>query len=1548
MYQVKPQAPFTTLAAAWAAAEPPGAEVLEETRRALGAVRPDDLPEVAPLADALLARVGDPARRGPARRALFALLDAVRRRSFTALLDPGAVDGWTRLVLRAVREADYTFGELLRSREETDPKTVALRVLGRDACEITVAELARRTRALAGGLLSLLGDEPDAKVAILSEAGLDAALCDIACLTNGIVDCPLPANAVPEQVVHMLRHSGARLLLASDDGLLAKVLPSLPALPELREVVAFSRAAAERHGLLSLDQLVSQGAEFDEAARAARAARVGAADVATIMYTSGTTGAPKGIVFNHENLVSKRFCRGFALPGVGEGDVFLSYLPAYHTFGRYLELCGTLFWGATCVFARSPSLASMLEDFRAVKPTVFISVPKKWMELHEAAVWEVGTDDPGDLAASLRAITGGRLRHGISAAGYLEPAVFRAFQAAGTELCSGYGMTEATGGITMTPPGAYVDGSIGRPLPGIECRVAEGGELLVRGPYVSPGYYRPGPEERGADAEGWFGTGDLVSVDPAGHFRITGRKKEIYKNHQGQTIAPQRIEVLFRDFEAVAQAFLVGDHREYNTLLVWPNPASAAVAGRAPEEVRQVLSSLVASANRFLAPFERVVAFQILPRALDEEHGELTQKQSFRREAVEANWRELIERMYEQRHLALPLEGWFLRIPNWVLREVGVLQQEVSLEGGVLRAGRRSLPVGRVEEAPGSIRLGDLAYAIEGSVADLGAVLGRPGLWLGNEALRGFLGEEAFPALLARRRPDRGGVRLDPRWWPPPAPEQRAELLALLDGDEPGLRTIHAAGALLRAERPEACRAVAHLHAALGAGRAEHAALCRSLLRRAADAPDEEVRRRAFLALVPEEEPADVVETLRIFLDRMGPLALRDQDLAGCGLGDAQLQVLLALVSSDAAVAEPGSPSDRRLLVGAMRIVTASAIAQPGLFARARVPLSRLALHDDAEIAARAREELDRLRRAFWNWIGPNLRLAIDPATGAAYGWKEALSFDPGSVTPAEAEHLLQAVEDSTLVRGSVFLLGRGALISLADIPPGGASVSLLGRQHGKSVYRLSIATRAGETFDVAINVAEDMDFGEFKAEVSWLLAAGAAPPLVEQFGGCFPEWGIFTEEFIPGETVERQIARLVRQGEAGRLKSHWPFLVWTALDGHVRFWDRTGRRLALREPSPAAFIVPSHDYQVGARIVSISDRTPCRTVDELLDGFQGAFLARIEASRPDLRGEVGDAILLSAVLEALGQDRGLALLSRAAQDSKRAVAIETFLERMRQEGFTPQRLWFAIRRYRRWLEVNPEANTEARGKMLGELWGTYCLSEVERAWPDTRVRFFRRTVFAEARPELAAALDRLGAHARTPAAAGVDLGEQVAGLRGAVPPTAEEDYFLARMTYRYLGPADEVALISMPAGGHYVTEVVATLTDGDGSRFTVRGPISPREVGRLLHIFQDANLPVTFTAEHEYLLCLDARETPIGGLFYGQVAPDRVHMEKVVVARRYRGEGVADGLVHEFFRRLRARGVLRVETGYFQPEYLRRYGFRTDPGSGGLVCDLGAEAADR
>jgi long-chain acyl-CoA synthetase len=1516
--------------------------LVEETLSQLADLRPDQLALFEPLARALLEQLEQTQSRPAARRALLAVLDTVRRKRFTRQLTPDQVPGWTSLVLEAVEKVDFTYPQLVLQREQTDPDAVALRVLGPDPCELTVADLARRTRAIARGLLSLLGDDREGRVALLSENCLDGALVDLACLSNGIVDIPVPANIVADQIQFVLRHCGARVLVLSDEEQAAKVLPLLPSLPELREVVMMSGATAEARGMLSLSQLVEQGALLDDEERARRAAAVKSSDLATVMYTSGTTGQPKGIAFSHLNLMSKRFARGFALPGLGEGDVFLSYLPLYHTFGRWLEMTGSLYWGATYVFARSPARATLLEDFGAVRPTVFISVPKKWMELREQACREVGSEDPDLVAAQLKKITGGQLRWGLSAAGYLDPLVFRSFRSAGVELNSGYGMTEATGGVTMTPVGEYVDGSIGKALPGIELKVAGDGELLMRGPYVMLGYLNAPPGDSGLDAEGWFATGDLVQQDERGHVRIVGRKKEIYKNRKGQTIAPQRVENLFRDFDAVGQAVLVGDHREFNTLLIWPDfEGQKSLQKKSPQELRELLGSLVASANRFLAPFERVVDYALLDRPLSADHGELTAKLTYKRDVVEKHFAHLIEPMYQELHISLSVGGFEVTIPNWVMREIGVLKEDLAWRDGELIAHQRSMPLEADPSRPGTLRVGDFHYRPGPSGLDLGEMLGAPCLWLGNESLRRFVGEEAFLSLLSRRAEDPKVLELDPRAAPPCDPRRASQLMPAVGARQASYPSLHAAAALLRGSREQAEQAVKHLERALHWGRGELASLARAILRRASELSDPKVQQEAFQALLPGEEPSQVVPTLRRFLERAGPALLSEETLvalAGRSLSEGHVSALLDLVEDHARELDRTTlvPSDRALVLGAARLLTAAAVARPVHYARLRITLARLAQHRDPELAARAGEDLDRLQLWFRSWIGPNQRLAVDLVDDVEYGWREVLVFDEG-VPLEHREQILRAVVETSLVREAVFLFGKGALVSLSDIPPSGVWITRLdggGNSVPKVVYRLSLQTRSGESYDLVLNLAEGISLSEMREEIRWLQAAGAPPPLVEQFGSYYGEHALFTEEFVPGETVERQVARLSRQGALERLKVLWPFHACSAFAAHIAFWERTGRKLALAAPTPASVIVPSHDYQVGTRLVSITHRTPCESARELLERFQSWFVRPTVEAHPELDGLVHRDLLLSAFFEALGEAAALQLLDEEGDQG--------FAQNVRKNGYVPLPLHFGIERYRRWLAVNPQALAEAKAATVHDLWDTYALDRVQKLWPDVRVRFFLETVFAQARPELRDGLERVMALHR--ALRDVSLSEQLGALRARVAPTAEEDYFLARMTWRHLTPTDEASLVTLPTGEKRVSEVAVTLSDAEGDRICIRSPISPREVSKLLQVFSDAGSPVVFAAEHEFLLALDAKESVLGGLYYHFSDPETVYMDRVVVARAHRNRGVSDALMGEFKRRLKGRGVKVLETGFLYPEYTMRFGFRTGPRHGGLFVPLDEE----
>ncbi len=397
--------------------------------------------------------------------------------------------------------------------------------------------------------------------------------------------------------------------------------------------------ARPRRGPLPADEI--------EVDRLARARGFGLDDPCTVLFTSGSTGRPKGIAFTPFNLVSKRFARAAALPAVGRDEVLLCYLPLYHTFGRFLELMGMLYWGGTYAFAGNPSLDALLDGMTKLRPTGLISVPLRWQQIRERT--EAGECDLTD-------VTGGRLRWGLSAAGWLAPDTFRWFHGQGVELCSGFGMTEGTGGLTMTPPGDYREESVGRPLPGVAVRLGPEGELQVAGPYVARYLPADGPPgdltvENPEDEENWLGTGDLFETLADGHLQIVDRIKDIYKNNRGQTVAPRKVESRFAGVPGIQRTFLAGDGRPYNVLLIVPD---------LDDPVLQVLTAAEREAY-----FHRVVTpgqprprrptsawsnFAVLDRDFSRRPGRADAQGLVPRKTIAANFAELLDQLYRAPH----------------------------------------------------------------------------------------------------------------------------------------------------------------------------------------------------------------------------------------------------------------------------------------------------------------------------------------------------------------------------------------------------------------------------------------------------------------------------------------------------------------------------------------------------------------------------------------------------------------------------------------------------------------------------------------------------------------------------------------------------------------------------------------------------------------------------------------------------------------------------------------------------------------------------------
>jgi GNAT superfamily N-acetyltransferase len=569
----------------------------------------------------------------------------------------------------------------------------------------------------------------------------------------------------------------------------------------------------------------------------------------------------------------------------------------------------------------------------------------------------------------------------------------------------------------------------------------------------------------------------------------------------------------------------------------------------------------------------------------------------------------------------------------------------------------------------------------------------------------------------------------------------------------------------------------------------------------------------------------------------------------------------------------------------------------------------------------------------------------VDPETGQEYRWDDVVVFDE-NVEEGDRERILAAIKTTPMLREGVFLFSGGISIRLSDIPPGGVWIRTLGSSHGKTVYRVTVRTRFQGSYDLAVNVNHELDPGQVREEIRWLILCSASadrPSLVEEFGGYWREDNLWTEEFITGETLHRALRRISRrEGEGERLRQIWPFFAWKTLNAFVEFWDRTGRMWEIADSGMHNVIVPTHDYHTGSRLVSISLRREHRGIPGMLRWFRREFIARVEREYPELEGAVGNGILFSSILEVLGETEGIAALRDAMDDEEFADDLRTFLGDVEARGFLPSRLYFAVERYRRWARLNVDPTLRARARTMREIFETYGLRAVAQLRPDTRARFFRETVFRNAAPPLAEGLDRIVVRLQKGELDNDGMADAIADLRAGVALDPDEDFFLARLSFPHLRPEDTAGFVDTEFGDRSRGEMVVTVEDRDGNNLRIRHALNPREVARLHRLFLDANLEVHFRQEHRYLVALNDRNRVIGGIYY-DVEEDGTgaHLEKIVVAQRYRRCGIAEGLMNEFFNRLRDAGVTTVTTGFFRPEYFYTFDFKIEKKYAGLVKKL-------
>jgi long-chain acyl-CoA synthetase len=523
-------------------------------------------------------------------------------------------------------------------------------------------EAAERVQALAHGLLAR-GVRHGDRVAVLSRTRLEWILLDWAVMSIGAVVVGLYPTSSAKECEYILGHCEAVLAFAEDDEQTRKLVSIRGALPTLREIIPFDW----------LGKLESDG----RLARHLQPEPVEEDDLATLVYTSGTTGPPKGCMLTHRNLVTAatRVVEGMNQPG----DIVLLFLPLAHSYARLAHQAAT-HRGATVALVAD--VARVPEALAAVRPSILPAVPRVYEKIHANALGEIeragglrtriglwalgvgarasrarreGAPVNGVLArqqrladrlvfAKVRERLGGRLRVGVSGAAPLSTDVMEFFHALGVPVVEGYGLTETASSATVNDPGNFRIGTVGRPVENAEIRLADDGEILIRSDSVFAGYYKE-PEATAAALtdDGWFRTGDVGEIDEEGFLRITDRKKDLIITAGGKNIAPQNLENALKASRFVSQALVVGDRRPYVTALVTLDEAEVASSRRDPQALVQ---ELVDDVNRERMRVEQIKRFVILPREFSEEEGEVTPTLKLRRRVIQEHFADEIEKLY--------------------------------------------------------------------------------------------------------------------------------------------------------------------------------------------------------------------------------------------------------------------------------------------------------------------------------------------------------------------------------------------------------------------------------------------------------------------------------------------------------------------------------------------------------------------------------------------------------------------------------------------------------------------------------------------------------------------------------------------------------------------------------------------------------------------------------------------------------------------------------------------------------------------------------------
>jgi GNAT superfamily N-acetyltransferase len=1096
-------------------------------------------------------------------------------------------------------------------------------------------------------------------------------------------------------------------------------------------------------------------------------------------------------------------------------------------------------------------------------------------------------------------------------------------------------MTEATGGITMSPPGEYIDETVGCALPGVELHFSERGEMFVRGPYVARYLLADGEglgveDTATVDGEnGWLATGDIFRQLENGQIQIIDRVKDIYKNSRGQTIAPRRIEDLFEGVAGIKRVFLVGDHRPHNVLLVVPDLDDAVIRD-APDELSRhsYVASMIASANARIAPFERVTDFSFLDRDFDIERGELTPKNSFRRRQVEENFSETIERLYSQPRIEVKLEDLTVFLPPWLVRDLGGLAEDFIARGRGLLDQRRDrfLRIWRVDRE--RVAVGDLVYGLETDDVDLGQLIRQPSLWMGNPALIWFGG--------GKDGWDIGYGSFRRRVWLPEHLERRKDfrvITARVEGDPLLLRVDAHLQNILHLPSARAVEELDALSAILESCDPRLDRAARRRLDALAEHPDESVRCAAFRVLLLEKPVEGYTEAFGTFLESGRSFLTRESmhQIATLRFGRRHLELLRQRMAEYREQNDwPVRDEVRSALAQVFDLLTDFAREQPDHYHAIRCELANwVLLEQDRELARAADRRLQAMVSEYEQKVEAR-RIPIE---------ERQVVFDD-DISVERQQRMLETLTTTGFLSQAVELAFGEMRFDPRKILVRGLWISRAHENSEAAFYRWSLRTTDGRHRQLMVVLRDDLRSRHSWDTLCWLLAIAGYPfaeRVLPRFGCARPEIGAVAMEWVDDLTVQERLREAAaRMRDAGdSFDPKWcRSLFIRAIAVLVNLWKHSGRRLLPGDPSPENLTVPAIDFRSTARVLTLGHWKRADSPEQMLESIYREFYEKTTAHSPDFGGHLDPVWIAEAVVESLGAEEARPILEALRGHPDLADAVGDYLDRDGPQRHVPLKVEGAIRRFLLWHSLNTDATAEAMLQEVEELVQLYHLEALAEVW---RHYLFRHTLFARAPRVVRDAFDELLRIATDAPSTSPTSRVELSRLQGLIDD-ADLRTALSHLVYPRSGVDTDLDVMAWGEPGHEQVTLRTHIEDRGDVRYDVREPVSPEEIGQVYRLFYRDHYARPVSEADRFLVALDEDERVVAALIYRPNRPGVVYMDGFVVRAPLSNRGIGTALLDDFCTRCEGRGIGVVRTNFAMRRFCERRGFHVDRRWGGLV----------